>query len=118
MQPQTILYIIFGVIFISYLFKQILDYIDLKWQRSDIPDEIARFCDRAKYLKSLNYHRDLTNFSFITSAFEFLLLAILLLTGGFGWLDSVLRGYFHKPVLLSLSFFGVLLLASDILTLP
>jgi STE24 endopeptidase len=118
MSPQTILYIILAIATISYLFDQLLDYINLKAQRSDIPDDIAAFYDRTKYLRSLDYHRDTTNFSFITSAFGFLLSALMLLLGGFGWLDGVLRTFTDNEIVLALAFFGVLMLAADLLTLP
>jgi STE24 endopeptidase len=43
---------------------------------------------------------------------------LMLLLGGFGWLDSLLRTYIHSEIPLALVFFGVLGIASDILTLP
>ena len=118
MNPQTILYIILAIATVSYLFDQVLDYINLKAQRTDIPDDIAAFYDRDKYVKSLSYHKELTNFSFLTSAFSFLLSIIMLIGGGFGWVDGLLRPYFENDIVLALAFFGLLMLASDILTLP
>ena len=118
MNPQTILYIILAIATLSYLFDQLLDYINLKAQRTDIPDDIAAFYDRSKYLKSLDYHKELTNFSFLTSAFSFLLSITMLLSGGFGWLDALLRSSIEGDIWLALAFFGVLMLASDILTIP
>lgn len=118
MEPQTILYIILIISVVSYLFDQFLDYINLKAQRTDIPDDIATFYDRSKYLKSLDYHRTLTNFSFISDAFSFVLSLGMLLLGGFGWLDNLLRIYIANEVILALVFFGVLMIASDILSLP
>jgi STE24 endopeptidase len=118
MSPQTILYIIVAIATIGYLFDQLLDYINLKAQRGDIPDDIAAFYDREKYLKSLDYHKEQTNFSFLTAAFSFLLSVVMLIGGGFGWLDGFLRIYFDNAILLALTFFAVLTLASDILTIP
>jgi STE24 endopeptidase len=118
MNPQNLLYIILAIATISYVFDQLLDYINLKAQRTDIPDDIAAFYDRTQYLKSLTYHRELTNFSFITSAFSFLLSISMLLSGGFGWLDAVLKGSIQNEILLALAFFGTLMLVSDILTIP
>jgi STE24 endopeptidase len=118
MEPKTILYLILGIAAISYIFDQILDYLNLKAQRPDIPDEVAGFFDRDKYLKSLAYHRELTNFSFITAACGFIASALMLLLGGFGWLDSLLRTWIENEIVLALAFFGVLVLASDLLTLP
>lgn len=118
MESQTILIVIVAIASISYLFDQLLDYINLKSLRPDIPDDVAGFYDRTRYLKSLDYHRDQTNFSFISSAFVFALSIAMLLTGGFGWLDDMLRSVAANPILQALLFFAILMLASDILTLP
>src|SRR5688572_23197023 len=118
MQPQTILIVILMITLVSYVFDQMLDYINLRSQRTDIPKEIASFYEKDKYLQSLTYHRDRTKFSLLTSAFSFLLSMLMLTLGGFGWLDGLLRVYVSNDILLALSFFGILMLASDILTIP
>jgi STE24 endopeptidase len=118
MEPTTILYIILAIAALSYIFDQLLDYINLKAQRTDIPDDIASFYDRPRYIRSLDYHRELTTFSFLTSAFSLALSMFMLLAGGFGWLDSLLRPHIGNDIVLALVFFGILAMASDILTLP
>jgi len=118
MESSTLLAIILAITAISYAFDQILDYINLKAQRSDIPREIESFYEKDKYMKSLAYHKELTYFSFLTSAVSFVLSFGMLFAGGFGWLDMVLRGYVHNEIVLALVFFGVLMLVSDILTIP
>jgi STE24 endopeptidase len=96
----------------------LLDYVNLKSQKSDIPAEIESFFEREKYLKSLAYNRERTKFSFITSAFGFALSMGMLISGGFGWVDGLLRPLIQNEILLALAFFGILMLASDILTIP
>ena len=118
MTAHTILYIILGISILGYVFDQLLDYINLRAQRKDIPDEIAGFYDREKYLKSLDYQLELTKFGFLTAAFGFTLSLLMLLFGGFGMIDYWLRFYFHNDIILALVFFGILILASDLLTLP
>lgn len=118
MDPQAILYIILAIVTVSFLFDQALEYLNLKHQRTDIPSEVASFYDRDKYTASLSYHREQTNFGFVTSGFGFVLSMIMLLSGGFGWVDSVLRTMIDNEMLLSLAFFGVIFLASDVLTMP
>jgi STE24 endopeptidase len=118
MEPKTILYIIVGIAAFSYLFDQLLDYINLKALRTDIPDDVATFYDPERYFRSLEYHKELTRFSFLSSAFSFLLAIGMLLSGGFGWLDDLLRIYIQSDTLLALAFFGILMLASDLVTLP
>lgn len=118
MEANTILYLILGIAGVSYIFDQALEFINLRAQRTDIPDDVASFYDRGRYLKSLEYHKALTRFSFLTSGFSFVLSMTMLLTGGFGWLDHFLRGYIGSDILLAIAFFGILMLAADILTLP
>jgi STE24 endopeptidase len=118
MTPSTLLYVIIIISSVSYLFDQILDYINLRYHRTDIPANIAEFYDKDKYLKSLSYHKTLTNFSFLTSAFGFALSLIMLVAGGFGWIDSILRTFFQNEIILALVFFAVISLASDVLTIP
>jgi STE24 endopeptidase len=118
MEPQTILYFIIAIAVLSYLFDQLLDYINLKAQRTDIPDEISSFYDRTQYLKSLAYHKELTRFSFLTSTISFAASITMLLLGGFGWIEGLLRPFIGNEILLALVFFGTLAAASDLLTLP
>jgi STE24 endopeptidase len=118
MQPETILLIILIIVSVSYIFDQALDYLNLKSQRTDIPADIASFYDQDKYLRSLEYHRELTRFSFLTSGLGFLGSVVMLAGGGFGWLDGVLRPHIQSQTFLALAFFGILMIASDVLTLP
>jgi STE24 endopeptidase len=118
MSPDLILIIIVSILSLSFVFDQLLDYINLKSQRTDLPDDVAGFYDRTKYLQSLTYHKELTHFSFLTSSFSFLLSLGMLLFGGFGWLDSFLRAYIQNEIILALAFFGTMMIVSDVLTSP
>jgi len=118
MSPQTLLTIILIISIISYLFDQFLDYLNLKAQRKDIPDEIAGFYEKEKYLKSLDYYSVQAKFSFLTAAIGFVASLFMLALGGFGWIDQLLGPYFQNEITLALAFFGTIMLASDILTLP
>jgi len=118
MDPTTILYVIVAIATVSYVFDQWLEFLNLKALRPDIPDDIAAFYDRDRYLRSLDYHQSLTRFSFISAAFSFLVSIVMLLTGAFGWLDDLLRLEIYNEIFLALVFFGILVLASDILGLP
>ena len=118
MEPQTILYIILGIITFDFVFEQILDFINLKAQKKDIPPEMEEFYNRDKYLKSLEYHRILTRYSFVTSAFSLILAFVFLSTGLFGQLDLWMRPWFTNDLYLSLAYFATLFIASDILNTP
>lgn len=118
MSPENILLLILAITIVSYVFDQLLDYINLRSQKTDIPPDVESFFEREKYLKSLAYNRERTKFSFITSAFGFALSTAMLISGGFGWVDGLLRPIVENEILLALIFFGTLMLASDFLTIP
>jgi STE24 endopeptidase len=118
MSSATILGLILIIYVVSFIFDQVLNYLNLKAQRSELPGEIAEFYDREKYFRSLDYQRSKAGFGFITSGFSFGLSMVMLISGGFGLLDNYLRGYIQNEILLGLVFFGVLAFASDLLTIP
>lgn len=118
MSPSTILVVILSISVVTYLFDQVLDYINLKALRKDIPSDIEAFYNKEKYEKSLAYQRERMRFSFITSGFSFVLSIAMLAFGGFGWLDGLLRPFVLHPVVLALVFFGVIMIASDLLAIP
>ncbi len=118
MSPDGILLAIIVIAVITFLFEEILEVLNLRHGNRDLPPEIAEFYDRDKYRRSLAYHRELTRFGFITSTLAFTGSMAMLVFGGFGAIDGILRSWTEEPVLLALSFFGVLMLATDLLTLP
>lgn len=118
LSPALILQIILAIVVIGYLFDQVLEYINLKAQRNDLPKEVEAFYEKEKYVTSLAYHREQTHFSFLTSGFSMVLSVLMLYFGGFGMLDAWLRPMIQNEILLALAFFGVLMLVTDILTIP
>lgn len=118
MGPSLLLAIIVAITIISFVFDQFLDWLNIRNQKKDIPAEVASYYDKEKYLKSLEYHKEQSRFSFYSSGFSFLLSLGMLLLGGFGWVDSLLRPLISNPIALSLAFFAVIGVASDILSLP
>ena len=118
MEPSLILLIILGIVSFDYVLEQVLDYFNLKAQRDDIPPAMVDFYDGEKYGKSQRYHREVTRFSFLTSTFSFLLSFALLYFGLFGWLDMSLRPFVSNEIALSLAYFGLLFLLSDVINIP
>ena len=109
---------IIGVLVFGYLLDQWLDRLNLKHTVPDLPKELEGIFDEEEYRKSQLYKRDNTRFSFISSSFSLLLMGLMFFLGGFGWLDSLLSAHISNYILFVLAFFGILALASDILTTP
>ncbi len=118
MDKHLILWILLGIIVVDFVIEEILSYLNRKSSYRPLPDQFKDIYDEKKYEQSLAYQRDTERFSSITTVISFVATLTLLLTGGFGMVDSWLRAYTGNEVTLALSFFAVLYFASDILTIP
>ena len=95
-----------------------LDYLNLRYLREDLPAELAGIYNEAEYRKSILYQKVQARFGFITSLAGFLVSFSMLAFGGFGYLDEMLKPLVSHDILRSLAFFGTLFIAADLLTLP
>ena len=112
------LWILTGIILFGYGLGEILDWLNLRHSKAQLPPEAEGIYDKEQYEKSQRYHRVTAKFSFITSAFSTVLTLTVLWLGGFGWLDSALAVYTDHEIWQALAFFGTLFLASDIINIP
>ena len=118
MSPETIFLIIISLFVFDFIFEQTLDYLNSKTLQDKLPKEAEGIYTEEKYKASIAYQRDQSSFGFVSAIFSFVLSGLMLLFGGFGWLDSMLRGYLDNQIVLALAFFGVIFIVSDVLTLP
>lgn len=106
------------MIIIDFLFERWLDYLNTTKWSSKLPPEFAGIYDEDKYLKSQEYEKTKHRFSMLTGTLGFLVILLMFSLGGFGWLDHIIRQHVSNPIFISLFFFGILGLASEILSLP
>lgn len=118
MTPEFLLKLITWIVIVEFLFDTFLEFLNARNQTSKLPAELQDVYDEQKYIKSLAYQKEQTNFGFLTSGFSFVLSITMLAFGGFGFLNTFLSSFVTNPILISLTFFGIIYLASDILTLP
>ena len=107
-----------GVLLFGYVLERILDTLNLKHILPVLPEELSGIFDREEYRKSQLYKRDNTRFSFFTSSVSLAVMLPVFFLGGFGWLDNLVNGLTGNYIVHVLLFFGLLALASDILTTP
>lgn len=118
MNTAFLLYLIIAIVIINYLFEQTLDWLNNKAMKKTVPEEVAEFYNQEKYGKSIEYQKVNNRFSFWTSLIGFVGSVLMLVLGGFGYLNQLLLAYISNEIILALAYFGILLLISDILTLP
>jgi len=115
---KIIFYIIIAIISFEFIIERALAYLNLKNWKLELPDNLKGIYDAEKYKKSMAYHKENSKFSSITSSLSFVILLTVLFLNGFAFLDDWVRNITTNPILMTLLFFGVIGLISEIIGLP
>lgn len=110
--------IILVAILTDFILDIISNYLNLKALSGQLPTEFEGIYDEAAYAKSQQYTRVQTRFGFITGTFDLLLLLGFWFSGGFNWLDQLVRAWGFGELITGLLFIAVLLLARSVISLP
>ena len=118
MTPLILFYIIIGILIFDYLLERILDYLNSTYWSNTLPKELKGIYEEDKYRKSQDYEKVKQRFSLLTDSITFIAMMLMLIFGGFAYIDEFVRHYTTNPILMALFFFGILGLAADILSTP
>ncbi len=118
MTPELIFILIVTFLTLSFLLDQYLDYLNDQNRKQPIPDELTDVYDDQGYARQQQYKMANNRFGFISGTIGFIALLTFLLAGGLPFLDELVRQITVHPVAMALIFFGILMLASDIITTP
>lgn len=118
MTAQSLFYIIIAILTVNFIIDKIVDALNARHFKDPIPSELDDVFDEEAYQKSMNYK--LTNYQFgvWSSLFSFVLTIGFLSLNGFEWVDQIARSYTSQPIAVALLFFGIIMIASDILSTP
>ncbi len=115
---QTIFVIIVLFIILDFLLERILSYLNAKSWTKNLPDQLKGLYDNEKYQKAQAYDKANTKLSLISSFFSLIIILTMLFIGGFAYVDQLAKSITANPILITLTFFGILFIASDLLGLP
>ena len=118
MTSTTIFYIIIGILVFDFLLERILGFLNYTWYSKAIPEELADVYDQEAYKKSQEYKKANFKFGLISSTFSFLGILLFLYFKGFAIVDEIARSYATNQILVALLFFGIIMLASELVSLP
>lgn len=118
MTSQTLFYIIIAIIIINFIIDKILDALNAKHYNDPIPEELKDVYDETEYATSQAYKKTNDRFSNYTSTFSLLLTLGFFFFDGFEFVDNIARSYSDNNIVVALIFFGIIMLASDIITTP
>jgi len=111
-------YIILIALLLQFFLDNIADALNLKALKHEIPTALTGVYKPDEYQKSQEYTRSLTRFGFVTSSFGLLIILLFWFTGGFNFLDQIVRSWNFGSIVNGLICTGILVIAYELLTLP
>jgi STE24 endopeptidase len=115
---EIIFYIIIALFVFEFILSKTLDYLNTKNWSTKLPKELKEIYDEKKYSKSMEYEKVKYSFGSLTWIFSFIIMLLVLVFGGFGWLDSLVRSWTDSYILTGLYFFWIIILIQTLISLP
>ncbi len=115
---QILFYIIIGLLVADFIFERFLEFLNSTQWSDKLPEEVKDIYDEQEYQKQQAYEKANFRFSMISSSFSFVLMFLMVLFTGFALVNNWALSVSVNPILAALVFFGILMLASDLLTTP
>lgn len=118
MTPEAIFYILVGILIIKFLFDAIIDAINAKHFNDKIPMELEGIYNKEEYIKSQAYKKENYKFSMFIGSLSIIATVLFFFMDGFAIVDEIAKSTSSNTILITLIFFGIIMFASDILSLP
>ena len=102
----------------NFVLERWLSWLNDSNSSEKLPEELKGIYDEEKYAKQRAYDKVKDSFSIISSSFSFILILLMLFFDGFVLVDEIAKSITKNAIFLPLVFFAILIIASDILTIP
>jgi STE24 endopeptidase len=110
--------IILVALILEFVLELAANLLNLKALQLELPPALREIYEAEDYSKSQEYLRAKTRFGLASSTLALFLLLAFWFSGGFNYIDQVVRAWGFIPLVNGLIYIGVLLLAYSLLTLP
>lgn len=115
---EILFLVIIGIIVFDFIFEKYLDYLNTTAMSDVLPVEVRGIYDEEKYKKQQAYQKENQKFGLISSTFSFALTLAMFLFFGFAFVDKLAWGFTSSAIFAALFFFGLIMFASDLLSIP
>jgi STE24 endopeptidase len=115
---NTFAIIILASLLLEFSLELAGDLLNLKALAFQLPAELQDIYKPEDYRKSQEYIRATTRFGLADNGFTLVILLAFWFSGGFNWLDQVIRAWNFVPLVNGLLYIGILLLAYGLITMP
>ncbi len=115
---NILLFLIYAILVFEFILERILSVLNSAKRNRNIPIELKDVYDEATFQKSQDYKREYERFGILTASFSFFIMILMLAFHGFAYADCIVRYITENLILLTLTYFGLLFLASDVIGIP
>ena len=110
--------IILATILIEFFLNLVADILNVKNLSGQLPDEFQGIYDEKDYKKSQDYTKVNTKFGYITSVLGLALTLVFWFSGGFNYVDQIVRSWELHPIWNGLVYVGILIFSHSVISLP
>ena len=127
MSAQLWFFIIVSLVVFNYLFSNILDFVNHRNWKDEIPNELKDFYNKEKYKTAKDYAISKNKIGLFSSSISFLFIMSLLLFNGYGFIDQlvssdILKSFLPFDINSSFAqsglFFFILFILNSIISIP
>ena len=115
---NIIFYLILVIPVVGFITERYLDYLNSLMWSEKLPDKLKGICDDEEYKKTQRYQKDNNKLSFWSSSFNLVIILLMIIAGGFEFADTLARTFTANSIIISLIFFGIIGMASDLINIP
>ena len=108
MSPEIFLWIFIALVLFEYFFSTILDYINDKNWKDEIPENLKEYYDKKNYAKARDYKIETGKISFVSTTVSIVITLAFLWFEGFGILSDYIAADYSSPFIQTAIFFLVL----------
>lgn len=104
---------------LGYLLDEFLVYLNNTMWSDKLPEKLQGICPNEDYQRAQLYSKDNNKLSFWSSLFNLIALLLMLVFGGFAFVDNIARSIAgDNLILVALLFFAIIAAASDLINIP
>jgi len=118
MEPSTLFNILITILLIKFVIDSVLNHLNAKHFNDTLPNDISDVYEINEYQQSQSYKKTNHNFSKITSLFSLITTLLFFFFNGFSIVDEIARGFSNNIIIITLIFFGIIIIGSDIISIP
>jgi len=118
MEPISLFYILISILLVKFMLDTLLNHLNAKHFNDTLPEEVSNVYDINEYKKSQSYKKVNHNFTIVTSSFSLIVTLCFFFFNGFSLVDNIARKFSDNIIIITLIFFGILMIGSTIINIP